>query len=95
MHVRFTTVKVNPVQAPEMESIYLAEIVPEVKKAKGNHNVLLLQSTNARDEYISVTMWDSKASADAYDASGQYKALVGKVLHTFSAPPVLTTYDSK
>jgi len=39
-------------------------------------------------------VWNTRADAEAYDASGQAAAMVAKVKHAFATPPVLVTYDA-
>ncbi len=95
MYVRLTTVKPHADKIAELVSIYNSEVVPQVKKAKGNIDIFLLEPAQKGDDYISITMWNSKADGDAYESSGQYKTMVDKVRHTFAAPPVLKTYEAK
>ncbi len=36
------------------------------------------------DEFLSVSIWNSKAEADEYENSGTFEELTNKVKHTFS-----------
>ena len=94
MHVRLTFVKVHHDKVKALVSIYNAAIVPAVKKAKGNVDLFMLEPVHPGEDFISVTRWHSKADADLYESSGLYKTLMGKVVHTFSAPPVLKDYET-
>ena len=95
MHVRLTYVKMKPDKINEMVSIYNSEIIPAAKQAKGNVDIFLLEPITGGEDFISVTRWHSKIDAELYEASGLYKALVGKVAHTFTAAPVLKAYEAK
>ena len=94
MIVRLTRFNVSPENAQEAKKIYQQEVVPEVKKQKGNTNVMLLESTDGSNEYISMTAWENKADAEAYESSGKYKELVDKIKGMITDQPVLKTYDA-
>ena len=94
MVVRLTRFAVSPENAQEAKSIYQQQVVPEVKKQKGNTNVMLLEPTDGTDEFISITAWESKADADAYESSGKYKELVEKIKGLIGQA-TLKTYNSQ
>lgn len=93
MVVRLTSFTVSPEKAQETKNIYSQEVVPEVKKQKGNSNVMLLEPTDGSNEYISLTAWDSKEDADAYHSSGKYKELVAKI-QGLIGQPTLKSYNT-
>ncbi len=84
MFIRIVSVKVQADKLDEFKKIYAEEIIPELKSVKGCQNVYLIESTNEDDEYISLTVWSDKESADDYEASGNFTRLVNKIKHTFS-----------
>lgn len=94
MVVRLTRFSISPENAQEAKSIYQQQVVPEVKKQKGNTNVMLLEPTDGTDEFISITAWESKVDADAYESSGKYKELVGKIKGLIGQA-TLKTYNSQ
>jgi quinol monooxygenase YgiN len=94
MVVRLTRFNVSPGKVQEAKKIYQQEVVPEVKKQKGNVNVMLLEPTDGSNEYISMTAWENKADAEAYESSGKYKELVDKIKGMFTDQPVLKTYEA-
>ena len=75
--------------------MYANEIVPFVKKEKGNLDCRLLEPTDRSDNFISMTVWDNKEDADAYHSSGDYKKLVDKVKVFFTKDAVLKTYKTE
>lgn len=92
MIVRLTSFNVSPEQSEEVKKIYNQEVVPELKKQQGHVNVMLLEPIEST-EFISLTAWQNKADADAYESSGKYKELVGKIKGLIGAP-VLKSYTT-
>ena len=95
MFVRLTYCKFSPEAVQEARKLYMKDIAPAVRKQKGLLNVRLLEPVDKSDDFISLTEWKSKADAEAYEASGLYKQLVGKLSDFFSKPPVLKTYQAE
>ena len=95
MFVRLTFIKFSPEALNEAKRIYKQEVIPAVRKQKGNVNIRLLEPTELSDDFISVTEWESKADAEAYDASGLYKQLVSRLKDHFTKPAVLKTYTAE
>jgi len=94
MIARLTFISVPSADAEDLRRIYNDEIVPVIKRQKGNIGAWLLEPTDEKDDFISLTEWVSRSSAEAYEASGTYKILVDKVRSIFTANinPVLKTY---
>lgn len=95
MYVRLTYVAFLPDKAEEAKKIYNAEIIPIVKKQKGNLDCRMLEPIDRTDDYISMTVWDNKEDADAYHVSGTYKQLVNKIQPFYSKNPVLKVYATE
>jgi heme-degrading monooxygenase HmoA len=83
----------NPKDVDEFKMIYRDQIVPVIRNQKGNLGAWLLEPANEQDEYISLTEWISTADADAYETSGTYKELVGKVMSKFKGDYTLRVYN--
>lgn len=92
MIARVTTVHVQPGKTAEVTRIYNESILPAVKAAAGNRGVYLLID-EASGVGMSITVWNTQADGEAYDASGAYREQVGKVVPFFSEPPTLATYE--
>jgi len=92
MVVRLTFCKFFPERIAEARKIYNEQVIPVVKRQKGNMGCRLLEPTGKTDDYISVTEWKTKADSDAYHASGVYKKLVNKLDGFFMKLPELKTY---
>ena len=92
MYVRLTYLAFLPGKVEEAKKIYNDEIVPIVKKQKGNLDCRMLEPLDKSDDYISMTVWDNKEDADAYHVSGVYKQMVNKVQGLYSKNPVLKVF---
>jgi len=55
----------------------------------------MLEPVDKTDDYISMTIWDNKEDADAYQTSGTYKQLVERVQQFYSKNPVLKVYSAE
>lgn len=95
MWCRLTFVKIHPEKIEELRRIFDEEVVPVVKKQKGNIEVFLAESAEVLGDGISFTSWETKQDADAYQASGTYKELVDKCIPTHISPPKLVEYEVK
>jgi quinol monooxygenase YgiN len=95
MYARLTTINFLPGRAEEAKMIYNGELVPAIRKQKGNLDCRLLEPVNKDDDYISITAWETKEDADVYHSSGTYKKMVDRVRDLFSREPVLKVYSSE
>jgi heme-degrading monooxygenase HmoA len=93
LYVRLTFVYVLPEHTEYAKKLYHEEIAPVVKIQKGNMGVWLLEPTDGGGEFISLTEWQTKADADAYEAGGTYRELVEKMKTLYRSKPVLKTYN--
>ena len=94
MIARLTYFGLNQKDVEDLKRIYNEEVMPVIKKQKGFLGAWLLEPTDPKDQYISLSEWVSQADADAYEASGTYKQLVGKVKDRFTGDPVLKIYTA-
>jgi heme-degrading monooxygenase HmoA len=95
MIVRLTSFNIIPNKVEELTQLYNQEIVPFVKKQKGNLDCRLLEPMNKADDYISMTVWEDKNAADAYHSGGAYRQQVEKVKQFFTNNAVLKTYKAE
>ena len=93
MFARQTFIAVQPAKVTEFRKSFEKEIIPEIKMQRGLVNVLLLEPTEKGDEFISLTLWETKTDADKYEKSGKYKELVTKLQPLFTKPTILKTFD--
>lgn len=95
MYVRLTYLNFLPGKAEEAKKIYNSEIVQVVKQQKGNLDCRMLEPVDNADDYISMTVWESKEDADNYQSSGVYRQLVDRVKEFYSKQPVLKVYSAE
>ncbi|HWH64179.1 MAG TPA: antibiotic biosynthesis monooxygenase family protein [Ginsengibacter sp.] len=93
MHARLTFINIQQEKVEELKRIFNEQIVPVVKSQKGNIGIWLLEPTDQKDEYISLTEWLSKADADNYESSGTYTTLVSKINGMYIDKPYLKNYN--
>lgn len=95
MIVRLTFISFLPQNLVQAKRIYNEQVVPVVRKQKGNIDCRLLEPIEKTDEYISMTTWETKADADLYQSSGVYRDLVEKVRKDFAKDPTLKVYTTE
>ena len=80
--------------ADEVARIYESEAIPVIRRASGNLTALLLRQHEQPDRFLAITIWRSRAEAEAYEKSGLAQEMVSKIRHAFAGPPTLTTYEA-
>ena len=84
MYLRILSLIIQEDKMEEFKKLYSEIIIPTLKSTKGCRYVYLTESVNEKNEFISVTIWDSKEDAKEYETNGKFKELNEKVKHTFS-----------
>ncbi len=82
--VRVVALKIQDGKLDEFKKIYSEVVIPAFKETKGCIQAFLTQSVNEDDDFLSMTIWESKKDAEEYEISGKYQELLNKVKHTFS-----------
>ncbi len=95
MWVRLALAKIKPESVEEFRKIWNDEVRPIIEKQNGFLDAMFLEPVSEEDDFISCTLWESKENGDAYEASGTYKEMVGTIVHTLAAPPVVKSYEVK
>jgi len=95
MIVRLTYFAILPNKLDEAKKFYLGEVVPTVKRQKGNLDCKLLEPVNKTDDFISMTVWETEEHANAYHSSGLYRQLVDSLRSSFVREPVLKVYSAE
>lgn len=91
MHARVTTVYLQPDRISEATALYRNSVMPVLTTQSGYKGAYLLTSPSGAG--LSITLWDSEAQGQAYEASGAYREQVSKFAAFFTAPPSLAVYD--
>ena len=66
----------------EFTSLYRDEIIPGLRRVPGCRFAFLTAQSSESHEFISVTIWNSRADAEAYELNGEFAALNERVGHT-------------
>lgn len=76
--MRFVHLKIKPETLSKFQQHYDENIIPRLQKMPGSLYAGLMQSEQHRDECVSMTLWDSRTHAEAYEKSGLYKELLSE-----------------
>ena len=76
MYMRLVQVKVKPEAIPNLQRLYEEKIIPVLHRMPGCLQASLIRSVHHVDECVSMTLWDRKEHAEAYEKSGAFSSLV-------------------
>ena len=94
MFVRMTFTKIDPASAEAVRALYYRdEIRGVLERQKGHRFHHLLESVDVAGEGVSVTAWDSREDAEAYEMSGAYEELVAMFTEFYTGPARLRSYE--
>ena len=82
--LRIVSLKILPGRMDEFKRLYAEHSIPALRGVKGCRYVYLLESDERSHEVLSVTSWDSKQDAEAYENSGLFEQLLEAQKHTLS-----------
>jgi heme-degrading monooxygenase HmoA len=84
----------DPESAEAVRALYYRDEVSGVlARQKGHRFHHLLESVDVPGESISLTAWDSREDAEAYESSGAYEDLVAKFGNFYTEPERLASYE--
>ncbi len=84
MYLRLVSMNLKADKKDEFHRLYINEIIPALQETKGCLHAYLIMPSRGDNQSISVTIWDSQEDAHAYEQSGLFASLVGKIKHTFT-----------
>jgi heme-degrading monooxygenase HmoA len=84
MYVRIVSHILQKEKIGEFRNIYSEKIIPSLQHTKGCRYAYLVESMHQTNEVISLSIWDSKADAEAYEKSGLFEQLLDELRPTFS-----------
>lgn len=76
MYLRLVQTRVTPDRMGEMRSRYAGEIMPALRGTPGCLHAGLWQSVSHEEQVVSLTLWESREDAEAYERSGVFKKLL-------------------
>jgi len=95
MWIRMGTFAVKPNEVERLKQTYDGVAVPKVRACAGNLACLLLEPVIPGEPFSVITIWESRAAAEAYEASGSAGEVVALVRDCFAGPPTLKSYSSE
>ena len=95
MWIRMGTFAVKASEVERLKQTYNGVAVPKVRSCPGNLACLLLEPANASEPFSVITIWETRAAAEAYEASGSAGEVVALVRDCFAGPPTLISYSSQ
>ncbi len=84
LYLRIVTHIVEANKGEEFRSLYRTHVVPTMKSYPGCMYVQLAHNVNNPNEYISVTVWNTKRAATHYEESGMFEKLKNILRPTLS-----------
>lgn len=79
MFMRFIQLKINMDYREIIKPFYNDSIIPELQKIEGCLFAGLIQSNRSSDELISMTLWKTKAQAEAFENSETFQKLLKRI----------------
>jgi heme-degrading monooxygenase HmoA len=76
MYIRFVRLKIQPERVWDFGQFYKVRSIPALKGVDGCHYATLLRGRRSPDECVSMTIWESRKHADAYEEGGLYQQLL-------------------
>ncbi len=85
LYLRMVSMRVQPDKTAEFKSIFENEVLPQLRSTAGCLYVYLVENVEQKDEWLSISIWNSKEDADQYEQSGAFDRLRAKLESTFSS----------
>jgi heme-degrading monooxygenase HmoA len=87
-----TFAKIKPKQSEAARRLYVEKVIPAHKNHQGLRFVHLLECLD-NNEAITVTAWDTKQDALAYEKSGDHEKMLAWFRDMFEGEPVSKAYE--
>jgi len=69
------------------------EIYPRLNKERGIRRAYLLRDLNKSNEFVSLTLWNSKSDADAYESTGRFSTNINKIREHLEEDPAVSKFE--
>ncbi len=84
MVVRVVSMEIDPGRTEEFKRLYREKVIEKLKTVKGCLAAYLSENHLMPHAFISVTLWNCRQDADAYERGGVFAELVDALRPTFS-----------
>ncbi len=82
--LRIVSLKILAGKMEEFKRLYVQHSIPVLRAEPGCRHVYLLENDEGSDEVFSITLWDSREQAVAYERSGKFERLIDLQKETLS-----------
>jgi heme-degrading monooxygenase HmoA len=82
LFLRILSLHVRRGMMEEFTALYRGEIVPGLRRIPGFRSAFLTGRTTDAHELISVTIWNSRSDAEAYEKNGEFASMNERIGHT-------------
>ncbi len=82
--LRIVSLKILPGKMEQFKQLYVRHSIPVLRAEPGCRHVYLLENDQGNDEVFSITIWDSREQAAAYEQSGKFEKLIDIQKETLS-----------
>ncbi len=89
---RRVAMKVMHEKLHEFLSLTRRDISPSLIKEKGLRRFYLIRSVENMNEFVALTLWNSKREADNYEKSGRYAKNLRKIRALLESEPNLSQF---
>jgi quinol monooxygenase YgiN len=90
---RRVLLRTKPDKVDEFVSTMKDKVYPELGRENGIRRVYLLRDAANRNEFVSLTLWDSRTDADAYESTGHYASNRDLVREYLEEDPVVSQFE--
>lgn len=84
MYIKIVSLNIQPDKVKEFRNIFAREIIPELELAEGCSFAYLIKSMKQPNEFLNISVWESKEFAERHESSEKFGKLMSKINHTLS-----------
>ena len=92
MEARVLTYEIPPAKLADAVRVWEEKVMPTLRGRAGFGGGLLLTNQES-GKMLAISMWEADADREAYEASGEFKALLADVEQVIAGPPSIEHYD--
>jgi len=85
--------RTKPDKVDELLSTMREKVYPQLRRERGMRRAYLLRDTVNRNEFISLTLWESRGNADAYESAGHFAANSDMVRGFLVEDPAVSKFE--
>jgi len=90
---RKVSIKAKPDKVEEFLSTMREKLYPSLSREKGLRRIYLLRDTTSPNEFVSLTLWNSRSDAHAYESSGHFSANTDLIRQYMEEDPVASPFE--